>query len=219
MKCNEAKLLLSPYLDGAMAGGAMRALAAHLEACPACKTQFAELQKAHGLVAGLGRRQAPSDLALRLRVLASQEMARNRSSALQRFMFRLDDALEPLMLPATAGLLAAIIFFGVLIGFFAIPAELAAADDADFYTPPQLQATSPFVSTMPSEAAVVVDAEVDPQGRVQDYHIISAPPEARALLPELNNIIIFTTFRPATSFGQPTTGRVVLSFSRINVRG
>jgi hypothetical protein len=31
--------------------------------------------------------------------------------------------------------------------------------------------------------------------------------------------MIFTTFRPATSFGVPTSGRVVLSFSNINVKG
>jgi hypothetical protein len=29
----------------------------------------------------------------------------------------------------------------------------------------------------------------------------------------------FTTFRPATSMGRPTTGRAVLSFSRVSVKG
>jgi HAE1 family hydrophobic/amphiphilic exporter-1 len=37
--------------------------------------------------------------------------------------------------------------------------------------------------------------------------------------PQLENMLIFTTFRPATAFGQPTSGRAVLSFSKINVKG
>jgi hypothetical protein len=38
-------------------------------------------------------------------------------------------------------------------------------------------------------------------------------------MPQLNNMLIFTVFRPATSFGQPVSGRAVLSFSKINVKG
>ena len=36
---------------------------------------------------------------------------------------------------------------------------------------------------------------------------------------DLKNLLIFTTFRPAMTFGHPTTGRVVISFAKINVRG
>jgi len=60
---------------------------------------------------------------------------------------------------------------------------------------------------------------VDANGRVQDYRIISGPADARGLEPQLNNIMIFTTFQPATTFGVPTSGRAVLSFARINVGG
>jgi len=54
---------------------------------------------------------------------------------------------------------------------------------------------------------------------VQDYRILSAPENAKEIMPELKNMLIFTTFRPATTFGQPTSGRAILSFSRISVRG
>lgn len=218
MKCTDVQLRLSDYLDGAVPGAQMHALAAHLAACAGCNKEFALLQQTHSAVAALRREKAPAELALRLRVALSQELSRQRSGSWQRLAFRVEDALNPLMFPATAGLLAAIVFFAVIIGFFALPTQLAASDDS-FYTPPQLQSTSPFINAIPGEAAVVVDAEVDAQGRVQDYEIISAPPASRDILPELNNIMIFTTFRPATTFGQPTSGRVVLSFSRINVKG
>ena len=35
----------------------------------------------------------------------------------------------------------------------------------------------------------------------------------------LKNMLIFATFRPATSFGRPTAGRTILAFSKIQVKG
>jgi hypothetical protein len=32
-------------------------------------------------------------------------------------------------------------------------------------------------------------------------------------------MLLFTTFQPATAFGQPTSGRVILTFSKVQVRG
>jgi len=60
---------------------------------------------------------------------------------------------------------------------------------------------------------------VDAQGRVQDYRILSGQEQNQHLRRQLDQMMIFTTFRPATSFGRPAPGRVVLSFSRIHVRG
>jgi hypothetical protein len=54
---------------------------------------------------------------------------------------------------------------------------------------------------------------------VDDYRILSKPDEAKDVLPELKNLLIFTTFRPALSMGRPTTGTAVLSFSKISVKG
>jgi len=65
----------------------------------------------------------------------------------------------------------------------------------------------------------VVEVDVDQRGRVQDYRIVSSPQGSSEYLSELKNVLIFTQFRPATSFGQPVPGRIVLAFSRINVKG
>jgi hypothetical protein len=54
---------------------------------------------------------------------------------------------------------------------------------------------------------------------VQDYRVLSAPENAEDILPQLKNMLIFTTFHPATAFGQPTASRVVLSFSKVQVQG
>jgi hypothetical protein len=69
----------------------------------------------------------------------------------------------------------------------------------------------------------VIEAYVDQQGRVQDYRNLSDSKEDISLLPQVKkNMLIFTTFttfRPALSMGRPTTGRAILSFSRVSVKG
>jgi hypothetical protein len=66
---------------------------------------------------------------------------------------------------------------------------------------------------------VVIEAYVDANGRVQDYRILSQPDDADVVLPQVKNLLIFTTFRPALSMGRPTAGRAVISFSKISVKG
>jgi hypothetical protein len=222
MRCIEATSLLADYLDGAADGQSMRGLAQHLAKCQACSAQLATLKQTQQLVASLGRKQPPPELALRLRLALSREAAHPRRGPVRVFLDRLEEAADRFMVPATAGLLSAIIFFGLLIGFFAMPAQLQAAEDVPtmLYTPPML-AASPFgigLGNLNTDS-VVIEAFVDANGRVQDYRVLSSPDDAGEITPELNNMLIFTVFRPATAFGRPTTGRAILSFSKINVKG
>ncbi len=215
--------MFSAYLDGALTGHQMRALAQHLDNCAGCAGEYAQLRQSQRLLATVGRKQAPPELALKLRLALSREAARRPSRRLHGFYVHFQDALNAFMLPATAGVVSAIIFFGILIGVLALPGTLLASRDdvpTMFYTPPQLQALPTEMGLpAPSAGPVVVETYVDANGRVQDYRIISAPDDHPNLRPELDNIMIFTTFRPATSFGVPTAGRAVISFAKINVKG
>jgi hypothetical protein len=175
-------------------------------------------------LARVGPRKAPADLALKLRVAISQQAARSRRRYFEGVRVRLDNALDLFMVPATAGLAAAVVIFVVLMGFMA-PLQ---ADNSDvplmLHTAPQLQ-QSAFGSTLDSinDDSLVIEAYVDSQGRVQDYRILSDSKEDNALLPQVKkNMLIFTTFttfRPALSMGRPTTGRAILSFSKVSVKG
>jgi hypothetical protein len=222
MKCAEMRERFSPYLDGELPGDQLQELRQHLAGCEACSTHFASLRQAQQMVAMLAPVQAPADLSLRLRVALSRQAAQDRQPVWEAFLARMEHALQVFMVPATAGVLSAIICFGLLIGFFAIPQPLEASSNdvpTMLYTPPELR-FSPFEITMgQSDEGLVVEADVDANGRVQDYRIISATNDTAALLPQLKNMLIFTVFRPATTFGQPTAGRAVLSFSKINVKG
>ena len=222
MNCGEVKELFSPYLDGQVSGVEMNALHRHMKQCAECAREYVALQRTQQALARLGPKKAPADLALKLRVAISREVARTRRSPLEGFLVRLENALNAFMVPATAGLVSAILIFGILLGFFALPGQLQASSDVPLmlYTAPQLE-QSAFGSSLSSigDDSVVIEAYVDASGRVQDYRILSQPDDLKSILPEVKKILIFTTFRPALSMGRPTAGRAVISFSKINVKG
>src|SRR5205807_6823876 len=223
MKCGEAKWLFSPYLDGAVTGTQMHALSQHLEICLRCKREYDGLKSTQQLLTSVGRRKAPADLALRLRVAVSHEAALAKRPRFEGMLVRVQNAVNGLVVPATAGLVSAIVIFGVLMGMFALPGQLQAGNEdvpLMLYTAPELQQTA-FGMTLNSinGDSLVIEADVDANGRVQDYRIVSDPDDSKDLLPQVKNMLIFTTFRPATSMGRPTSGRAVLSFSKISVKG
>src|SRR2546421_8179551 len=111
MNCAQAKTLLSPSLDGAVTGRQMRYINDHLAHCPACSREYSLLIESQSLLNSLGRKKAPADLALRLRVAISQEAAAVRQPLFQGLRVRLENALDAFMVPATAGAAAAVIVF------------------------------------------------------------------------------------------------------------
>jgi len=223
MTCGKARELFSPYLDGQVNGKQMFELVRHMEECTRCQQQCASLQQTQQLLATLGQRKAPADLALKLRVAISREIATARRPRFQGVLVRLENAVNAFMVPATAGLVCAVLTFGLLLGFFALPGQLEASrSDVPllFYTSPQLeQAAFGTAFNYPGDDPVVIEAFVDANGRVQDYRILSQPEDSQSLLPQVKNMLIFTTFHPALSMGRPTAGRAVISFSKISVRG
>lgn len=215
MDCKQAKSMFSTYLDGAVSGQEMRAISAHLEGCGSCHANYLSLQRTQALLSSLGTRKAPSDLRLRLKIAIQQERSRSTARTLQNLALRLEHGLNSFMLPATAGLMTAVIMFGVLIGFFALP-DVANDVPTSLYTPPRLAAGPYVIEGL--ESPVMIEASVDSTGRVQDYRILSGH-DSDSLRLKIDNALIFTTFEPARAFGAPASGHVVLAFSTVNVKG
>jgi hypothetical protein len=220
MNCVKVAPLLSTHLDGALEIGKARAIDEHLMTCVRCSSELANLRQTKSMLSVVGRKPVPANLALKVRLAISREASAVRESPLAMLRFRLESALNAFMVPATAGLLSAIVIFGLLIGFFAIP---TLSNDVPvqtmLYTPPELSMAPFGLSNNISSDSVVLEAIVDANGRVQEYRVLSSPEGSVQVDQQLKNMLIFTIFRPATSFGRPTTGRVVLSFSHINVKG
>jgi hypothetical protein len=220
MKCIEAKSMFSPYLDGAVTGTEMMALTRHLDGCGRCQGEYVSLRHMQQLLTSVGRRQAPADLSLKLRLAISREVAQSRRPYFHDVWIRVENAVRGFMVPATAGLATAVVIFGFLMGFLALPLQSNADVPLSLNTAPRLQ-QSAFETAVDSIAddSLVIEAYVDSNGRVEDYRVLSSPQDAKGLPSQVKNMLIFTTFRPATSMGQPTAGRAVLTFSKISVKG
>jgi len=223
MKCADVKGLLSPYLDGAVTGTEMQGLQAHLEGCAPCAMEYQMLRQTQQLLMSVRRVQQPADLGLKLRLAISREAAEGRRPPYEGLRMRMENTLNAFMVPATAGLVCALLIFGLVTAILAMPGEVQ-ANNQDvplvLNTGPELQ-ESAFGTTLSAMNAdsLVIEAHVDSRGRVDDYKILSDPGESQELLPQVKRMLIFTTFRPAMSMGRPISSRAVLSFSRISVRG
>jgi hypothetical protein len=221
MQCAQAVALFSCYLDGAVTGKQMHGVNQHLEQCEACAREYSRLRQTQALLGKIGRKKAPEDLELRLRLAISREVSRRRHLSFEGLRIQMQHVIDAFMVPATAGLVSTVMIFGLLIGF--LPPELH-ANHPDvplmLYTAPQLQ-QSEFGTDLESISgdSLVIEAYVDSKGRVQDYRVLSSNDANQQLPTPLKNMLIFTIFRPATAMGRPTAGKAVLSFSKISVRG
>jgi len=221
MRCIEARPLFPLYQDGAVTGAEMHALSEHMGQCAGCQSEFTMLENTRLLVSSLGRKEAPSDLALRIRVAVSRERSRSWSNILQAYAVRLENRINAFMFPATAGIVSAVVFFVALIGFFVPPQAGADSVVPGVYMPARLQPPQTALSSsadtdLNTDTSVVV--YVDSGGRVQNYEILSGP-DTEAIRSKLNRALLFTSFYPAYAFGQPVAGTAVISFSHVNVKG
>ena len=216
MSCSGFRKNLAGYLDEALTADENRALGQHLENCAGCQAELKYYRRLRQVLSNLPRLAAPPDLALAIRVRVS----RHRTTWWARCGLAFENVLRPLAVPTATGVLTTLIFFGVLMGSFfgGMPRGAVVGDvPLSLATPPQL------VSAAPSEFntiddTVVIEVHVDARGHAGDYRVLSGPASPR-LGRQLDQLLIFSRFHPATAFGVPTAGRLILSFRRVNVRG
>jgi hypothetical protein len=68
------------------------------------------------------------------------------------------------------------------------------------------------------DVPIVVEAKVDSNGRVYDYSIVEGPTDESVKISVEQNLLA-SVFKPATVFGVPVKGQVVLTFTGVSVRG
>jgi len=212
--CTEIRSDMFDYLENLCTPEKARCVRYHLRYCVACREDFDRAQTVQTDLRTLSRSRVSPDVALKLRVLLSQELHRN---LLGRLWVRLENALQPLLLPASAGVLTAIIFFGLIMGAQFVPETNAPDVPLQISTPPRLRALGPN-NLDAGDQAVVVVTRVNAEGRVMGYKVLSGQ-HSPELLRRLDLMMYFSLFQPATMFGRPTDGQVVLSLRQITVRG
>jgi len=220
--CERIREQFSGYLDGAVTGMAMRQIADHLGDCEDCSDDFRRLRSTQATLAALGPVKAPPDLSLRLRVAISKERMRTPRRWMSTLQSRWENTFAPFLLQASAGIASTV----VLVGFIAMlivatPEPLAARDQPiGMLSSPRFLYSSIETETVPiggRDNPVVVEVSIDGQGKVYDYRIVSGPNDP-ATRSELENVLLFSVFEPARSFGQPVRGLAVLSFTGVSVR-
>ena len=127
--CSAMQSKFSEDLDGRRTGREMQRIAAHLDRCRACDSEFAALRENQSALGSLGSVPEPADLALRIRVAVSQERARSRKSVFAGLGLAWKNTVGPFLLQAGAGFASAVLLLGtvtVLVGMFTRP-EMAQA--------------------------------------------------------------------------------------------
>src|SRR5271170_3471473 len=222
--CQKCRSFFSAYLDGAVCGQQMQEIAKHLETCPACAQEFSALRAMQQSLASLGPAKAPADLGLKLRLAISHEQARRKSTWRDTLSVKWDNTVRPMLLQVSAGFAGAVILIGgigLLLGMVAAPEPVMANDEplGAMTAPHYLYSTvSPGAIISNHDSVIVVEAYVNAEGRVYDYNIVSGP-EDPAVHSQVVNQLLTSVYEPASVFGAPVRGRVVLTFSGISVHG
>jgi hypothetical protein len=212
--CLEIRNHFSDYVDGLCSQETLRSLRYHLRYCGACRRELDCAQALTGELRALPRRAVPAAPDLRLKVRVSQELNRH---VLSRLAVRLDNMFRELLLPASGGLAVAIFCFFLFLGSEAVPVNRRPDVPLSFVTPAQVLTLAPLDFNTGNKAIVVV-TNIDPSGQVTSYHVLSGQ-HSPQLMHNLDRLIYSSQFSPATTFGQPTQGRVILALKQITVRG
>jgi hypothetical protein len=240
MKCATVRTKLAGYIDDAITSAARAhervQVRQHLEGCASCRAELEQFRKLAVLLSRVPRSAPPADLAVRIRVAAAQSTAtQSLSSRLRRFRDRaevkLENVFRPLTVPATGGFASAILVFVVVLQLIVPgitvravqndvpinilqPAELISLSDY-----PQAWAPEQHDSELSLPHGLLLDVTVDVHGQMAGYQILSGP-RSLDIRHQLDQMLLFSRFRPMLSFGRPTAGgHVILSFSAVRVRG
>jgi len=219
MSCQNVQEQISLMLDRQLAQEEWEQSLTHIQSCRQCGAHFESMRQMRAGLRGMAQALPPAKLAARLRVLASHEHARRTAHASLSARFRtwatdgrlfFDNLMRPFAVPVTGGLFTALVLFSFLLptlnpfrrGVFDEP-PLAIVTDPDgeivgaSKEPLRLQSGSATITG--NEVSLVLI--IDERGHVQDYYLSGGE-----LTDEMNSLIMFSRFTPATIDGQPTWG-------------
>lgn len=231
MNCGEAQRRIPGYFDGAIKASDHVRLCEHLRGCANCREELEYYRLLTAQLASLEPVGVPSDLAVRIRINTLEHPS--AWSAVRRLWSRavlgFQNIFEPLAVPATGGILTALVIFALVAGtmMMGIPMGQVPNDQPlNLVQPAELEELAPFpVSTIMDATdrgnvgGLMVEATVSANGEVQSYKIVSGP-HSTAIEQQIDEILLFSRFRPELNFGRPTSGgHVFLSFDQVRVRG
>ena len=222
--CLEVRESLSEYLDGAVTGVEMQRIGEHLETCSGCAAEFALARRMQETLAVLRTPKVPADLSLRLRLAISHEGSRSWTSRFDRFSLAWQNAFRPVVMQACAGMAAAVLFLGTilfLLGAMSAANPVMANDEplGAITAPHYLYSMAGIQPVVTAEdSTIVVEAAINARGEVYDYRIVSGPQDD-AVRNQVTDRLLTSVFQPASVFGVPVRGHVLVAFAGVSVNG
>jgi hypothetical protein len=226
MSCQTVQSSLSEFLDHRVSGKERTRVTLHLAGCRECAAQLRELSELRNGMRSLPRMAVPDRLRTELQVLASHERARWNATKTLPLALRdwsaniklaVDNLMRPLAVPLAGGLASALLLFSLLVPTLGFRPSVLNDVPTRLYTAATLVDVAPLGIT---DDETVVALYVDSKGQATDYTVQrgDVSPQMQA---DLTKMMFSSRFTPATWFGQPTNGKVLVSFRRINyvVRG
>lgn len=111
MTCEETRQTLSLYVDDGMTLPARVAVDEHLDRCPVCRAEVAELRALTRRLSLMSRPTPPDDLIVTITDILAIEAAARRQSPQIPLSRRIARFLEPRLMPYTIGSFASVIMF------------------------------------------------------------------------------------------------------------
>ncbi len=243
MSCENVQELIPSLLDGRLLPGEEGNTLAHLGSCRTCNAEYRSLQSLRGVLRTMDKPAMPDQLRDKLRVIASHERQRRlRYGSIttlvrywaDRVWLGIDNIARPVALPFAGGILSAVLLvFGMFsvimpqLGFQSnrtddVPTMISYTDPqgevSDWIAPhrhyyDELQQTPqllPVTANVSSDSLAVL-LLVDPEGKVADF--MTGPGKVTR---EMQSVILYSRFTPATLFGHPTWGWKVVVFPCTN---
>lgn len=221
-QCEAAQAAFSAYLDGELTGVEMGRMADHLAACEPCATEFDGWLALQTTLAELGPARVPERLQQQLRQALGEERERGTYLPLTgRLALLWNKSLAPVAVQTAGGMLAAVLLLGGLFRLFGPGVEVQANDDgmAHLVGPHYLYSQVPPTAVHTGrDVPVLIDAQVDTRGRVYDYTILDGPTDPAVRL-QVEQNLLSSVFKPATVFGVPVAGHVMVTYTGVSVRG
>lgn len=226
MNCQAVRKSISEFLDQRLSGEDRTRLVEHLGRCRECSAYHEEISQSRNALRSLPVAAVPDRLRTELQVLASRERVRwnaNRTLPLafrawiRSLQFSAENMMRPLALPLAGGVLSALFLFSVLVPTLGFKPSVGNDVPIRLYTPATLVELAPFAM---NNDETVVELYIDDRGQATDYAVQRGKMSAE-MQADVTKMMFQSRFTPATAFGQPTNGRVVITFRRINyiVRG
>ncbi len=222
-QCSSVRELFSGYLDGAVSGREMQVVAAHLQSCEPCHTEFAAWRDVQSALASVGPAKVPAELGLRLRLAISHENARRQGHWYDWLSIHWENLVRPALLQLSAGLVGAVALVGslvLLLGVVATPKSVLANDEPlgalssphFLYSAARLE---PVVTG--ADSTIVIQAKSTPQARSTTTPSCPARRMLRRIA-QVRNQLLLEVYEPARVFGVPVSGQVLITFSGVSVR-